>query len=92
MVKMKARKSFLSNDQKMIIRGVEFQANEGHAKGYEKRNLAYRIDTTPLETKPEYPPEDNSEMKHLGAGWYEVRGQRVRGKENAEAILREGDQ
>ena len=31
-----------------------------------------------------------SPIKHLGGGWYEVNGQKVQGKEQAEQLLKEG--
>jgi len=31
-----------------------------------------------------------AELRHLGGGWYEVNGQKVQGKEQAEQLLKEG--
>ena len=34
--------------------------------------------------------EKKADIKHLGGGWYEVNGQKVQGREQAEKLLREG--
>jgi len=48
-----------------------------------------KISGTAPETASVKPPENammpKAEPKHLGGGWYEVRGKKIQGKERAEA-------
>ena len=43
---------------------------------------------TAATTAPENAVMPKAKLKHLGGGWYEVRGEKVQGKEAAEAALK----
>lgn len=40
---------------------------------------------------PENASKPNPLPKHVGGGWYEVRGEKVKGKKAAEKVMKAGD-
>lgn len=84
MVVVIARRSFLWGDR-VRARGARFRVSERDAATLERAGLATRLQRQPphrigpSETKP-------APVEHTGGGWYVVRGERVRGREAAEAL------
>ena len=67
-------KAMLKIGNRYIAPGEDFEAPEGLAEKLKKAGLA----------KATKEPKENAMMpKHVGGGWYEVKGEKVQGREAA---------
>ena len=75
-------KAMLKIGNRYIAPGEDFEAPEGLAEKLKKAGLA----------KATAEPKENAMMpKHVGGGYYDVNGKRVKGKKAAEEVMKAGD-
>ena len=88
---VRALRSFAWGDG-VVRRGTRFRVNERDAARLERAGLAVRLQRR----EPERVTVGPTETKHasvpvpvpLGGGWYLVRGEKVQGRERADALAR----
>ncbi len=81
-------KVMLKVQNRFICPGEEVDVPESLGKKLKQAGLA----TETASVKPkENAMMPKAKAKKLGGGWFEVRGQKVQGKEAAEKLLKEGD-
>jgi hypothetical protein len=70
---------------------VRMLQGQGKIGGRVKEAATVKPPENAMMPKAEPKAEPKAKTKKLGGGWFEVRGQKVQGKEAAEKLLEEGD-
>ena len=85
-------KAMLRIGDRYVSPGDEMEVPENLGKKLKQAGLATETASVkPKENAMMPKAEPKAKPKHLGGGWFEVRGQKVQGKEAAEKLLKEGD-
>lgn len=92
-VRIKALRTFTRLGGR-VRKGDEIETSEDHARYLTAQGLAERVGkaTSTQATGPSSvtPAPEPAEVKSLGGGWYEVRGEKVQGREAALEAARKG--